>query len=45
MTEEVITRVKHPGHVAQGHRRAALMKNRKEEILHNKEQFTVQSKV
>ena len=45
MTEEVITRVKHPGHVAQGHSRDALMKKRKEEILHNKEQFTVQSKV
>ena len=28
-----------------GHSRAALMKKRKEEILHNKEQFTVQSKV
>ena len=45
MTQEVITRVKHPGHVAQGHSCAALMEKRKEEVLHNKEQFTVQSKV
>ena len=29
MTEEVITREKHPGHVAQGHKLAALMKKRK----------------
>ena len=45
MTEEVITREKHPGHVAQGHKLAALMKKRKEEILRNKEQSTVQSTV
>ena len=48
MTEEekkVITRGKHPGRVAQGHKFAALMKKRKEEILYNKEQSTVQSTV
>ena len=46
MTEEekkVITREKHPGRVAQGHKLAAFMKRRKEEILRSKEQFTVQS--
>ena len=46
MTEEetkTITREKHPGSVAQGHKLAALMKKRKEEILRNKEQSTVQS--
>ena len=42
MTEVVITREKHPGRVAQGHRLTALMKKRKEEILRNKEQFTEQ---
>ena len=45
MTEEerkVITREKHPGCVAQGHKLAALMKKRKEEILRSKEQSTVQ---
>ena len=45
MTEEekkLVTREKHPGHVAQGHKLAALMKKRKE-ILRNKEQSTVQS--
>ena len=45
MTEEekkVITREKHPGHVAQGHKLAALMKKRKEEILPNKEQSTTE---
>ena len=45
MTEEekkIITQEKHPGHVAQGHKLAALMKKRKE-ILRNKEQSTVQS--
>ena len=39
MTEEekkIITREKHPGRVPQGHKFAALMKKRKEEILHNK---------
>ena len=48
MTEEekkTITREKHPGRVAQGHKLAALMKKRKEEILRNKEQSTVQSSV
>ena len=47
MTEEekkVITREKHPGCVAQGHKLAAFMKKRKEEILRNKEQSTEQSK-
>ena len=46
MTEEekkTITQEKHPGRVAQGHRLAALMKKRKEEILRNKQQSTVQS--
>ena len=45
MTEEdkkVITREKHSGRVAQGHKLAALMKKRKEEILRRKEQSTVQ---
>ena len=45
MTEEekkVITREKHPGRVAQGHKLAALMKKRKEEILRNKEQSTTE---
>ena len=40
---ETITRQKHPGPVAQGHKLAALMKKRKEQILRNKEQSTVQS--
>ena len=46
MTEEekkIITQKKHPGRVAHGHKLAALMKNRKEEILHYKEQSAVQS--
>ena len=46
MTEEekkVITREKHPGRVAQGHKLAALMKKRKEEILRSKEQSNEQS--
>ena len=46
MTEEekkIITREKHPGRVPQGHKFAALMKKRKEEILHNKEQSASQS--
>ena len=45
MTEEnkkVITRDKHSGRAAQGHKLAALMKKRKEEILRSKEQSTVQ---
>ena len=48
MTEEekkVITREKHPGRVAQGHKLAALMKKRKEEILRSKEQSTEQPTV
>ena len=47
MTEEekkVITQDKGPGRVAQGHKLAALMKKRKEEILRSKEQYTEQSK-
>ena len=47
MTEEkkkAITREKHPGRVAQGHKLAALMK-KKEEILCSKEQYSVQSSV
>ena len=39
MTEEekkIITREEHPGRVAQGYKLAALMKNRKEEIMRNK---------
>ena len=46
MTEEekkTITQEKHHGRVAQGHKLAALMKKRKEEILRNKEQSTEQS--
>ena len=46
MTEEekkAITREKHLGRVAQGHKLAALMKKRKEEMLCNKKQSTVQS--
>ena len=34
--KKVITREKHPGRVAQGHKHAALMKKRKEEILGSK---------
>ena len=40
---ETITREKHPGRVAQGHKLAALIKKRKEEILRSKEQPTEQS--
>ena len=40
---ETITREKHPEHVAQGHKLAALMKKRKEEISSSKEQSAVQS--
>ena len=45
MTEEekIITREKHLGRVAHGHKLAALMKKGKEEVLHNKEQPTIQS--
>ena len=48
MTEEerkIITREKHLGRVAQGHKLAAFMKKRKEEILRNKEQSTEQQPV
>ena len=41
--EKAITREKHSGRVTQGHKLAALMKKRKEEILRNKEQSTEQS--
>ena len=43
--KKVITREKHPGRVTQGHKLAALMKKRKEEILCSKEQATEQSTV
>ena len=46
MAEEknkIITREKHPVTVPQCHKLAALRKKRKEEILRNKEQTTVQS--
>ena len=43
--KKIITRLKHPGHVAQGHKLAVLMKKRKEEILRNKEHSTGQSTV
>ena len=42
---ETITQEKHPGHVAQGHKLAALMKKRREEILYSKEQSTEQPSV
>ena len=48
MTEEekrLITQEKHPGCVAKGHKLAALMEKRKDEILRNKEQSPVQSSV
>ena len=48
MTEEkkkLLTGEKHPGCVAHGHKLAALMKKRKQEVLCNKEQSTVQSTV
>ena len=38
-----ITREKHPGRVAQGHKLVALMKKRKAEILNTNKQYTVQS--
>ena len=46
MTEQekkLITREKHPGRLAQGHKFIALMKKRNKDILRNKEQSTVQS--
>ena len=48
MTEEekkMITRQKHSGRSAQGHKRAALNEKSKEEILHSKEQSTEQQPV
>ena len=48
MTEEekkIITQEKNPGRVTQGHKLAAFMKKRREEILRNKEQSTEQSLV
>ena len=45
MTEEekkTVTREKHHGRVAQGHKLVALMKKRKEEIFRSKEQPTEQ---
>ena len=48
MTEEekkIITREKHPGRVAQGHKLAALVKKRKEEILSNTAARTVYTTV
>ena len=47
MTEEekkTITRGKHPGRVAEGHKLAARMKKRKEEILRSKDLSTEQGK-
>ena len=38
--EKTITQEKHPGCIAHGHKLAALMKKRKEEILHSKEVFS-----
>ena len=43
--EKTITREKHPGYVAQGHKLAAIMKKRKEEILRDKKQPSEQSTV
>ena len=40
--KKTITQEKHPGRVAQGHKLAALLKKRKEEILRSKEQNTEQ---
>ena len=48
MTEEekkLITQEKHPGRIAKGHKLVAMLKKRKEEILHSKEQSTVQPSV
>ena len=48
MTEEekkLITQEKHPGRIAEGHKLVAMLKKRKEEILHSKEQSTVQPSV
>ena len=43
--KKIITRGKHPACVAQGHKLAALVKKRKEEIFCNNEQPTEQSTV
>ena len=40
--QKIKTPEKHPGRVAQGHKLAALVKKRKEEILRNKERSTQQ---
>ena len=40
--KKTITREKHPGRVTQGHKLAAVIKKRKEETLHNKEQSSEQ---
>ena len=40
--KKTVTREKHPGRVTQGHKLAALIKKRKEETLHNKEQSSEQ---
>ena len=41
--EKKLIILENPGNVAYGHKLAALMKKIKEEILHNKDQSTVQS--
>ena len=43
--KKAITREKHQGGVTPGHKLTGLMKKRKEEILRNKEQFSVQPSV
>ena len=43
--KKAITREKHQGGVTPGHKLTGLMKKRKEEILCNKEQFSVQPSV
>ena len=40
-----VAQEKHPGRVTQGHKLAAFMKKRKEEIMHNKEESSVQPSV
>ena len=42
--KKVITQEKHPGRITQGHKLAALMKKKKEEILRTKELPTEQGK-
>ena len=43
--KKAVTREKHKGGVTPGHKLTGLMKKRKEEILCNKEQFSVQPSV